>query len=270
MFSTPTRWLTFLTAALYAALGLSLFVAPESLAPGFAWKVSPFVAMTIGAWALGNAWLAWVSARRASWRLVYSSLVYLWLFGAGEAAVLIAFRERLVVSHPIAWLYLAALAANLTAAVGVAELRRALRTRPNVGPALRRGQRLPIVAFVVFVGFLGVYGLLAPLGAPGTNGGIFPEVLSPFSLRSFAAFYLALALGTATLLSEPSLPPVLHHAYAAYGLIVTITAAAVVYLRLFDFVARPGGLLYLGAYLAVGIPVLIALRVYGTGGSAAG
>jgi hypothetical protein len=57
----------------------------------------------------------------------------------------------------------------------------------------------------------------------------------------------------------------MHHSFASYGLILAITAAALVHLRLFDFAARPGGLLYFGAYLVVGILVLVAFLTYGTG-----
>jgi hypothetical protein len=89
--------------------------------------------------------------------------------------------------------------------------------------------------------------------------------MSLFTLRSFAAFYLALAMGAAPLLIERSLPALLHHAFASYGLIVAITAAALVNLRLFDFAERPGGLLYIGAYLIVGVPLLFVFYRFGTG-----
>jgi hypothetical protein len=48
-------------------------------------------------------------------------------------------------------------------------------------------------------------------------------------------------------------------------LIVAITAAALVNLRLFDFAERPGGLLYIGAYLIVGLPLLFVFYRFGTG-----
>ena len=73
-----------------------------------------------------------------------------------------------------------------------------LRARPAPEPFGRptvRSARVFTAAFVIFVGFLGLYGILAPNGAVGTSGGIFPEVMSDFTLRSFGAFYLALALG---------------------------------------------------------------------------
>ena len=72
-------------------------------------------------------------------------------------------------------------------------------------------------------------------------------------------------MGAAPLLFERRLPALLHHAFASYGLIVAITAAALVNLRLFDFAERPGGLLYIGAYLIVGLPLLFAFYRFGTG-----
>ena len=266
MLSKPSRWLTYTNALLYAILGAALFFLPDQLAPVFAWKVTPFMTMTIGGWCLGNAWLAYISARRWEWRLVYPSLTYLWLFGVGELLVVLIFRDKLKLAHPVAWLYLIVLVLNVvTAFVGISDW---LRIRPNrqfSGQTLTPGQRWPILAFVMLVGFLGMYGLSAPIGAPGTNGGIFPEVMSLFTLRSFGTFYTCLALGVLPLLWEKNPNTILHHAWAAYGLVVFITVAAFVYIPLFDFVARPGGLLYFGAYLVVGIPLFFTFRKYGTG-----
>ncbi|HSL42733.1 MAG TPA: hypothetical protein VK897_04825 [Anaerolineales bacterium] len=266
MLSSVSRWLTYLLVFLYALTGLFLFFLPEQLAPVFAWKVTPFMTMTIGGWALGNAWLAWITARRWQWSLVFSTLIYLWLFGLGELLVLFNFRDRLVLGHPIAWLYLVTLIVNsLAAVIGLIDW---IRIRPSLAssyPKLSAGQYGATIAFVLFVGFLGMYGSFAQIGAPGTNGGIFPEVMSLFTLRSFGMFYLTLMLGVAPFLWHRNLNAILHHGYASYGLIIFITAAALVYLRLFDFAARPGGLLYFGAYLIVGIPLIFAFRRMGTG-----
>jgi hypothetical protein len=266
MLSKTSRWLTYLTAFLYAILGVILFVLPGQVAPVFAWKISPFVTMTMGGWCLGNAWLAWISARRWEWRLVYSALAYLWLFGVLQLVVVIGFRDKLTLEHPIAWLYLAAIGANtVTAAVGVLDAVRARPGKQKFGPAVGASWRLLDVAFILFVGFLGGYGAVVRLGAPGTNGGIFPEVLSLFTMRSFAAFYSSIALAAILLLRERNLGTYLHHSLASYGLIVAITAAALANLGTFDFAARPGGLIYLGAYLVVGIPLLFTFRRLGTG-----
>ena len=128
MLSNFSRSLTYLTAMLYAVLGVCLFFLPERLAPVFAWKVTPFMTMTIGGWCIGNAWLAYVTARRWDWKLVYPALLYLWMFGITELIVLFAFREKLVLAHPIAWLYFIALCVNvITAVTGIIDY---FRTRP--------------------------------------------------------------------------------------------------------------------------------------------
>jgi hypothetical protein len=267
MLSNVSRLFTFATALLYGILGAALFIFPEQLAPAFAWKVTAFMTMTIGGWCLGNTWLAFISAWRWDWKRIYTAMIYLWLFGFSQMLVLVSFRDKLKLEHPIAWLYLLALAVNVLAAlVGSVDW---LRTRPShtfIGQALTLRQRWPAFAFVLFVGFLGLYGLTAPIGAPGTNGGIFPEIMSLFTLRSFGAFYFCLALGTVPLFWEKNLQTALHQAFSAYGLIFFITLAGLVYIGLFDFSARPGGLAYFGAYLAVGTPLLFVFRRHGIGG----
>ena len=267
MLSNLSRWLTYLLAILYAVLGALLFFLPESLAPVFAWKVTPFMTMTIGGWALGNAWLAWITARRWQWKLVFSALIYLWLFGLGELLVLYNFRGKLVLGHPIALLYLLTIVVNaLAALIGIVDL---LRLHPSTtttsGPMIPGLLYAAVIGYVIFVGFLGIYGSTVQVGAPGTNGGVFPEVMSPFTLRSFGVFYLTLALGVVPFLWNKNFNALLHHAIASYGLIIFITLAAFVYLRLFDFSAKPGGLAYFIAYLAVGIPLLFVFRKFGRG-----
>src|SRR5215204_5792626 len=193
MLSNTSRLLTYLNALLYALLGTLLFILPEQLAPVFAWKVTAFMTMTIGGWCLGNAWLAWFAARRWKWSLVYTSLIYLWMFGIGEMLVLYLFRDKLKLEHPIAWLYFITLSVNVfTALLGIFEL---LRNRPmnestsSTGTTTTSFQYIALILFIVFVGFLGLYGCTVQLGAPGTNGGIFPEAMSLFTLRSFGVFY---------------------------------------------------------------------------------
>jgi hypothetical protein len=168
--------------------------------------------------------------------------------------------------HPIVLLYLITLIANVIAAiVGIADW---IRIRPSHEPWGTRTNALQmtgLTSFILLVGFLGYYGCTAQIGDVGTNGGIFPEVMSLFTLRSFGVFYLSLIIGPITLLWNRDLKPFLNYGFLAYGLIIFITAAAFVYIRLFDFAARPGGLLYFGAYLAVGVVLLFNFRAYGTG-----
>jgi hypothetical protein len=265
MLSNLSRRLTYLNALLYATLGALLFILPEQLAPVFAWKVSPFMTMTIGGWCLGNAWLALLAARRWRWELVYSSLLYLWIFGLFETLIVIAFTDKLQLDHPLAWLYLFTLFVNVvTAIVGLIEWLRVRPTVPMSNTPLKGLLRGFAILFVIAVAFLGGYGLVARIGAPGTNGQIFPEVMSLFTLRSFGAFYLALALGVVPLIWARDQRSVLSHGCLAFGFLIFVTLAALVYLRLFNFSAHPFQLLYLGAYFSVAIVTLVFLLKGGT------
>ena len=265
MLSTNSRRLTYLLALLYAMLGVILFFAPHWAAPHFAWKVSVFVTMTIGAWCLGNAWLAWITARRWQWPRVGTALLYLWLFGILEALVAIEFRDKLRLEHPVADLYLVTLAVNIAAAAwGIVDW---VRNRPaESGPPDRFGATLWVLMalFVVAVGFLGVYGLSVKMGGRGTNGTIFPEIMSLFTLRSFAAFYLTISLSTVPVLWTRRLDTVAHHAWALYGLVMIIPIAALVFIDLFNFAEHPLSMLYIGAYVVVAIGAgVIAVRYGG-------
>lgn len=266
MLSNTSRLFTYLTALLYSVIGAWLFAMPEQLTPVFAWQVTPFVTMTVGGWCLGNAWVAFFAARRWQWSQVQPAMYYLWLFGLLELGVMFVFRERLKFGHPVAGLYAGALAVNgIAALVGILDV---VRLRPAIdqsGARTSSTQFTAVLLFLLFVGFLGYYGITAQVGDIGTNGGIFPEVMTPLTLRSFGVFYLAIALSAVPLLRNRSLQTFLSYGFLAYGLIIFITAAAFVYIGLFDFSQRPGGLAYFAAYLAVGIVFLFNFRKYGTG-----
>lgn len=265
MLSSASRALVYLVAVLYALLGAALFFLPERLAPVFAWQVTGFMTMTIGVWCLGNAWLAFLTARRWEWKRVYPALIYLWTFGVLETLVVIAFRARLQLIHPVGWLYVITLAINVLLAIsGVIDW---VRLRPVAvsSEPMTRLARVLSTGFVGFVGWLGMYGLIAQTGWLGTNGEIFPEIMSPFTLRSFGAFYFSLTVGAVPLLFEKSIVPFLNYTFLAFGLIVIITIAAFVYFPLFDFSSHPFGLLYFAAYLLAGIFSIVMLVRHGTG-----
>ena len=89
-----------------------------------------------------------------------------------------------------------------------------------------------------------------------------------YAIRSFGMFYLTLALAVIPYLWNRNLNAILHHSIASYGWIVFITIVAFVYIRLFDFAAKSGELLYFIAYLAVGIPLIFVFHNLGTGAPA--
>jgi hypothetical protein len=264
MISRALQMFLYALALGYLVTGAVLFAVPTWASANFAWKISPFVAMTLGGWCLGNAWLAAIVARRNNWDSAISPILYLSLFGLFETGVLVAFRERIVFGSPLAWVYLVTVVA--TALFAVAALIEAVRRRPAaVGTPTGATTFVLALIFILLVGFLGTYGLTAMPGMRGLNAGIFPEVLTPFSLRAFGAFYLALALAVIPLLWLRGRSNVLTHGFAAYGLIVFITAAAFVNIGKFDFAARPTQMVYIGIYLLVGSVVGIYLVRYGTG-----
>jgi hypothetical protein len=171
-----------------------------------------------------------------------------------------------VLAAPAAWLYVSTLAFNaLLGVIGGIWLfgQRATKSEKGKQPI----SRIATWAFVIFVVFLGFYGVLAPADGPALHAGIFPEILTPFTLRAFGAFYLSLGLAAITLLTKWSdANSGLNYGYSAYGLIVFISVAFIVYWSVFDIANHPFQLLYPGAYFAVGIPVLILMLRHGTGG----
>jgi hypothetical protein len=264
--SKASRMLTYFTSILYTILGILLFFLSEQLAPVFAWKVTPFMGATMGGWCIGNAWSAFFTARRWDWKLVYPSLIYLWVFGVSELAVLLAFREKIVLQHPIAWLYLLTISLNAFAALlGVYEWFRHRPAYETFGPPAKPFHYLLISAFVLIVAALALYGLYAQVGDVGTNGGVFPEVMSLFTLRAFAVFYLSLCISAAVLLREYNLSTMLHYGFSSYLLVLAITAAIFMYFNLFDFSTHPGQLIYVGAYFLIGIPLTLTIIREGTG-----
>jgi hypothetical protein len=250
MLSATSRTLTRISAICYLALGALLFLAPNWASENFPWNVSPFVVMTIGGWCLGNAVFAWLSARLWDWKLIYPSLLYLWLFGLFEAAVLLAFRDRVSVGSIVALSYMVTIGANVLAAVsGLVDV---LRLRPSTAvdgrpiPGYVRGL---IIFFTFNLSILALGGLLAEPGGLSTEGGIFPEPLTLFTVRAFAAFFGAICLSALPLIWTRTLTPMLAYGQAGILLTIPIMIAAFVNLDKFDFAARPGGILYLGSYL---------------------
>jgi hypothetical protein len=231
-------------------LGTVLFFAPEWASDEFPWNVSPFVVMTIGGWCLGNAVFAWQSARLWDWKLVYPSLIYLWLFGIFEAAVLLAFRERVNVGSLLAWAYIVTIGINVLAAVmGIIDF---LRFRPGSqieGTPVPGYVRGLIVFFTLNLSILALGGLLAKAGGLSTEAGIFPEPLTLFTVRAFAAFFSAICLSALPLIWARNLTPMFSYGLAGIILIIPILIAAFVNIDKFDFARRPGGILYVGAYV---------------------
>jgi hypothetical protein len=235
-----------------------MFAAPEWAAGRFAWAVSPFVAMTIGAWCLGNSVYALSAIRAMTWDRAYGAFLYLGAFAVLQTLVLVAFRDRLVTDVVLSWPYMAVLAVGVVGAfTGLVEWTRA-------SGATRRGKvgawvRVALAAFFILVGGLAVLGGRAQAGGRSTEGGIFPEPLSLFSVRAFAAFFGALAISSLPLVWARSGEPIRLWLRSGLALIVPILVAAFAHRDAFSVDAGRGGLIYVSAYVLALVGAVVIL-----------
>jgi len=245
-----SRRLLALSGVVLVFSGLSFFLLPDYAVENFPWNVSPLVAMTIGGWALGMGMMALESVRAWFLPRVQAALIALWSFCVFELIVVAAFLPVLRTDHWMTWPYLIALGLGAgSAALGLPALwlqRAEVIAGDDDVPAWLR---LTFAAFAALVAVLGVSTLLV---TPVT-GTVFPEALSPFTTRAFSAFFFALSLGALPLLVARRVEPAVWYSRHGLYLIVLIVVAAFSYLHLFDFVARPGGLIYIGAYVVTAV-----------------
>jgi hypothetical protein len=254
--SATSRTLTRGVALLFMLLGLVMFFAPDWVSANFLWKVSPFVAMTMGAWYIGGSIVAWEAARVWRWSSVYPCMILVWLFSLLEAGVLVVHNNLLRIDAVMGWPYLAVLI--VAAAVALAGIVDWVRLRPAIrgeGEPLSPLLRVGIVVFTVGVFFIAIF----PILGYGRGGTIFPEPLSLFTLHAFGVFYLSIALATLPLMWERSTAPVIVFARAGSAPLWVITAAALWNLDKFNFGEHPTQAIYLGVYLVVGVVTTIFL-----------
>lgn len=236
--------------------GVGLFLLPEYAADNFAWSVSPFLAMTIGGWSLGMGVMALDAARgwtREGLSRVYASVIAVWLFCVLELAVVLRFAGALRTDHWLTYPYLLALllgvVSTLLGAPVLWRRRPLLATQGDGNPAWLR---MTYALFTLVTLLLAV----AALTLDVSNGRVVPEPLSPFSATAFAAFLLALAAGAAPMVVTHDAEPAAQYARAGLFPDVLALAAALAFTSSFDLAARPGGWLYIGAYVLVAIATL--------------
>jgi hypothetical protein len=261
--SPLSRSLTYLSSVLYLSVGLTMFLAPAWVAPDFGWKVSPFVAMTIGAWLLGNGAMAFESARDWRWSVVHPALAYLWAFAIADTAVFLYFWEKVTLGSVSSTGYaLALLVGLITALVGIVE---AVTRRPvvtSVGAPIATWVRTGMIFFLIVTGILTIGGLLAPQGGLSTEGTLFPEKITLFTVRVFAVFFGALVIAGIPLMRSRGIAPLYFILRPGLVLITALIIAALVHIGAFDFAARPLGLAYFAAYLVTLIFALVVLQRY--------
>ena len=195
---------------------------------------------------------------------MYPLLVYLWLFGIGELMVVFFFLDRLLY-HLLTWPYLI----GLLALVGSWLISVAAQATGQADWASWRvaGPFVPTWAKAfgalvgLFVLFLAVGTLLAgPNGAIAT-GAVFPENMGLFSIRAFSAFLFAVAGSIGSVLLARSIEPFVAIGWAGLYLVVPITLAALLNIGLFSL-DRPGGVLYILAYVVVGAVIAWGLWTF--------
>jgi hypothetical protein len=233
----------------FALLGAVIYLFSGWAAGNFAWRISPLLAMTIGAWFLGGAYIAFRSARLRAWSIVYPGLVFLGAFGLLELGVLIAHRDEVRLSSPVALGYVAALLiAALSAFVWLGnwiksrdrEVQTVVVPHPLVIRVLAAG-------FVVFAAYFS----LRLLSGISKGGNIWPGELSLLTARSIGAFYLALGLAVLPMVWSKNLIPAVALLPAAAVIAILLIIPGVVYIELFDFQRAAGSLVFFGTYLFV-------------------
>ncbi len=232
----------------YVVVGLPLFVAPKWAAEHFAWRVSPFVAMTAGAWCLGTAaFVAYVVNRRQV-RIVRAGVLYVFAFGLTQLGVAVYERERLL-TEVLTWPYLTALLLSVAGAgLALTQGRRWLGPDRSAGRApITPLIRVMMVGFVALVFFLAGVAFAAP--PRSRTGAVFPEPLSLFSLRAFGVFYLSLGVGMLLLVADRRAQAFLLYMRAGLVLVLVILVATAVHAGTFDLEQHPYQLLYPTAYV---------------------
>ncbi len=104
------------------------------------------------------------------------------------------------------------------------------------------------IALGLFTAVLAVGSWLSASGGQLSQGRFFPEPLSLFSIRAFAAFFASVTAGTLSLLVARNPRPYLELDRAGLILVGLILLASLVYAARFDVSASPASLVYLGAY----------------------
>jgi hypothetical protein len=212
------------------------------------------MARTIGAWAIGTATIAALAASGSRHDRLVGLHVYLWLFGPLQLVVLGAFAERVRLDHLLTWPYAIGLGAlSASAVVGLVGWG---RRRPDLrGPSggVTWWMRVIVIGLAGFTAFLAVGTLRAGPGGQTAYGGVVPETLSLFSIRAFSAFLFAISAASWSMLLARNPRPMWELDRGGFVLSTMILVAAVLHLGAFDFGARAGGAVYIGAYALASI-----------------
>jgi hypothetical protein len=248
MLPRASQLLTGAVSAAYALLGAVLFVAPSWAARNFPWHVSSFLAVTMGGWYIGTSAYAASAARSWRWTSACGLLLYVWAFGIGQGILLAIHADVIRTSATLTWPYVAVFAfVGVSAIVGIAQV---LLARPRIDADADRVTVLPRVLSALFVVVVVVLALPLVDGYQHP-GSIWPGPLTLISAQGFSVFFLSLALSAAVLVVVGRREPTRLYGDAGLVLSGAILVATFVFIGRFDFGEHPGGLLYVGLYVAV-------------------
>jgi hypothetical protein len=248
-----------IAGGLFLLNGLPMYFAPAWSAANFSWNITPFTAMTIGGWCLGSAAFVLEMLRHRRLSTAYPGAIYLATFGLFLGLTLFVHRDKLNLNALLAWPYLVMLAVSIVAGIlGIIEwIRVGAPSAPENDAPVPWWVRVMVAGFVALVGVLGV---ILVVGSARPGKAVFPTEMTAFTAHAFGAFYLCLVAAILPLLWARGLSPIVGYMRAGLILIGVITIAIVVNLGLFDFVNRPGGWIYVAAYVIafVGGGIIVA------------
>ena len=261
MLSRGARAVHRLTAAAYFGFGAALFLAPTWAADRFPWTITPFVAMTIGGWCLGVTAFCWIGGRHGPLGTMLPVLAFVWLFGLSEIVVVFVDKPAFQADAPLALPYVLSLALTLASGgFGLLEIwhrTRAGEPLHGEGPErVTRGVQVALAGVATALGLLAIVVAFAGTVGPATSGKVFPEPVTLFTVRAFAALNLSMAIGALVAAIGGSRSASAWLALAAIFLVGPTLIAALANLGAFDLANRP-----LGAVYVLGYAVLLAAAV---------
>jgi hypothetical protein len=203
-------------------------------------------------------WMAGIIQHTWTFALVYTLLLYLWLFGVLETVVVVIHRDKLVAGAALTIPYLITLGLTVAAALaGLADWRRRRPPRQGGGATMPGWVRTLQIIFVVAVAFIAAVVLYGPKTA--MNARYFPQPLTSFTLDALGVFYLSLSLSVLFMIRQRGIATLVTYLRGAIGLVTIIVIATLLNIGIFHFSAHPRHIVYLATYVVVMIGTVVIL-----------
>lgn len=99
--------------AMMLGTGLALFIAPATVAPSWAWALTPLTARAVGAWSVGTGVMLGQAAWEDDWRRIQPAVWGALTLGVLQLLAIARYADQLRWGQPAAWLWLAGVVAML-------------------------------------------------------------------------------------------------------------------------------------------------------------